>query len=58
MKPEQAEQEQQLQCPQCKEPLQVLLFMGTEPDGFVCPKCEVWYSDKLQPLAKVLRYEA
>jgi len=28
-------------CPNCQTELQVLLFMGVQPDGFVCPKCKI-----------------
>ena len=41
-------------CPQCGKVLKVLLFMGVQPDGYVCERCEVWFNDDLKPLARVL----
>ena len=35
--------------------LSVLLFMGVQPDGYVCPKCKTYFDpDNLKPLARVL----
>ena len=41
-------------CPTCGEVLQVLLFLGITPDGFVCPKCNVLYTVDLKPQAHVI----
>jgi len=46
-------------CPQCNTVLQVMLFLGVEPDGFVCPECKIYYGvDKegnpTKPLAQVI----
>jgi len=41
-------------CPQCGEIMKVLLFLGVQPDGYVCERCEVWFNDELKPLAQVL----
>ena len=43
-----------IQCPECDHELKVLLFLGVEPDGFVCEICKVWFDDELKPLAKIL----
>jgi tRNA(Ile2) C34 agmatinyltransferase TiaS len=40
-------------CPDCKEKMQTLLFMGTSPDGYVCSKCKVLFSQSLEPLGRV-----
>jgi rubredoxin len=42
-------------CPECGHELKILLFLGVEPDGFVCEICKVWFDpENLKPLAKVL----
>ena len=41
-------------CPQCGQVLQVLLFLGITPDGYVCSTCHVYLSDDLHPLAHVI----
>jgi hypothetical protein len=41
-------------CPQCGQVLKVLLFMGVQPDGYVCERCELYFNDDLKPLARVL----
>lgn len=33
-------------CPKCKTPMSPLLFMGVQPDGWVCPKCSLYFSSK------------
>ena len=43
-----------IKCPECGNELKVLLFLGVEPDGFVCEICKVWIDDELKPLAKIL----
>lgn len=41
-------------CPQCGNELNVLLFMGKQPDGYVCDRCGVWLSENLKRLAHVI----
>ena len=41
-------------CPQCGKVLKTLLFMGLQPDGYVCDTCQVHYSDELKPLAHII----
>ena len=41
-------------CPQCSEVLEVLLFLGFIPDGYVCASCHIVYNDDLQPIATLL----
>lgn len=42
-------------CPKCDGWLEVLLFMGIEPDGFVCPDCKILFDmETLKPLAHVI----
>jgi hypothetical protein len=41
-----------IKCPECGNGLKVLLFLGVEPDGFVCEICRVWFDDTLKALAK------
>lgn len=41
-------------CPTCGTKLEVLMFMGIEPDGYVCPKCQRHYDDNLRPGAWVI----
>ena len=41
-------------CPNCNGELDVLLFLGISPDGYVCPKCQVYFNDDLKPLAMVI----
>lgn len=38
--------EQEHNCPECDTVLKVLLFMGEIPDGYVCPKCKLYYPPK------------
>lgn len=38
----------------CHEELKVLLFMGIEPDGYVCQKCKIYFSEDLEPIAYVI----
>ena len=38
----------------CREELKVLLFMGIVPDGYICPKCKMYYNWDLKPLAHVI----
>jgi ssDNA-binding Zn-finger/Zn-ribbon topoisomerase 1 len=30
-------------CPKCGTVMQVLLFMGVQPDGWVCPECHLYF---------------
>lgn len=30
-------------CPDCQSELRVLLFMGVQPDGYVCEKCKILF---------------
>lgn len=41
-------------CPDCNTPLQVLLFMGEIPEGFVCPKCQVFFDFEIKKLASII----
>ena len=47
------------ECPKCKTPMNVLLFLDTLPDGYVCPKCNLLYGIQpdgqpaAQPLARI-----
>jgi hypothetical protein len=41
-------------CPDCDIPLDTLLFLGIEPDGYVCSNCHVFFTDELKPLAIVI----
>ena len=41
-------------CPDCKAPLQDLLFLGVQHEGYVCPVCKVWFSDEMKKLATVI----
>ena len=48
-----AEGEQTLKvCPTCETVLEVLLFLGVFPDGYVCPMCQIYYDDDLRPVAR------
>jgi hypothetical protein len=38
----------------CHEELEVLLFMGIKPDGYVCPRCRIYFSEDFRPLAYVV----
>lgn len=38
-------------CPRCGN---VLLFLGVQPDGYVCTNCKLYYNDDLKPLAQLL----
>jgi len=40
-------------CPYCQGPLEVLLFMGVQPDGFTCPKCSVFFSPAMKALGTI-----
>lgn len=42
------------QCPQCGSVLKALLFLGITPDGYVCDRCHIYYSEDLKPLAHVV----
>jgi len=42
------------QCPYCQTVLNVLLFLGIQPDGYVCPECRIWFDDTMKALAKVI----
>ena len=33
-------------CPKCKAPMNVLLFLGHVPDGWVCPTCRLWFNEE------------
>jgi ribosomal protein S27AE len=48
---------EQKKCPQCGEALKVLLFLGITPDGYVCDRCQILYSENFQPLAHVIGEE-
>ena len=41
-------------CPECDVDMTVLLFMGIEPDGYVCPKCKSVY-DLENPEKKIAK---
>ena len=41
-------------CPRCDAELQTLLLLGVIPDGYVCVHCELYFSDDLKPLARIL----
>jgi hypothetical protein len=43
-------------CTRCGVILQELLFLGVEPDGYVCPSCKVYYAtaDSDRPTATVI----
>ena len=41
-------------CPQCGQILQVLLFLGITPDGYVCEACHMYFSEDLKPLAHII----
>ena len=41
-------------CPDCGEPLKRFLFMGVDPDGWICDKCHIYFTDKMKPLATVI----
>lgn len=42
-------------CPRCNTSMEVLLFLGIQPDFYVCPVCKIAFSlDTLQPLATVI----
>ena len=43
-----------LQCPTCDVPLQALLFMGVQPDGYVCPGCGGYFGEDGKRLASVV----
>lgn len=30
-------------CPKCGAVMQVLLFMGVQPEGWVCPECHLFF---------------
>jgi hypothetical protein len=41
-------------CPRCGAALQTLLFLGVRPDGYVCATCELYYTEDLKPVARVI----
>lgn len=41
-------------CPDCGVPMDTLLFMGIQPEGFICPKCRTLFSDSGVPTATVI----
>lgn len=42
-------------CPYCNNELRVLLFMGVQPDGYICDTCRLWLDNTdLHPLATVI----
>ena len=44
-------------CPTCGTVLEVLLFMGIQPEGYVCPRCSIHYDDDLRPGATAIGRE-
>lgn len=40
-----AEPKLPLTCPTCATTLEVLLFLGIQPDGYLCPSCQIYYAD-------------
>ena len=48
------EKKENPKCEKCGTELSPMMFMGLEPDGFVCEKCSIMYDpDGKTPLAKV-----
>ena len=45
-------------CPACGAVLRALLFLGVQPDGYVCRHCQTYYSESLQPLALIIEEES
>jgi hypothetical protein len=41
-------------CPLCNDLLQTMLLLNVMPDGYVCPRCELYFSDELIPLARFI----
>lgn len=41
-------------CPDCNVEMDVLLFMGVEPEGYVCPKCNVLFTEDMKRMATVI----
>jgi hypothetical protein len=41
-------------CPRCGAVLETLLFLGVQPDGYVCATCQLYYTDNLKPIARVI----
>lgn len=41
-------------CPVCNVEMDTLLFMGVEPEGYVCPKCNCLFSEDMEPMATVI----
>jgi hypothetical protein len=41
-------------CPLCNGLLQTLLLLNVVPDGYVCTNCQLYFSDDLKPLARIL----
>ena len=41
-------------CDKCGAKLHVLLFMGVQPEGYVCIQCKVFFGVDGKPLAKVI----
>jgi DNA-directed RNA polymerase subunit RPC12/RpoP len=44
-------------CPTCGSILKVLLFLGVQPDGYVCKRCHTYYAEDLTPLALMIEEE-
>ena len=45
-------------CPKCDTELNVVLFMGVQPDFYSCSKCRVAFSlEDLRPLATIIGSE-
>lgn len=43
-----------VRCGACGGPVRPMLFMGVQPDGCVCPKCNLYLSDDGKPLATLI----
>ncbi len=43
-------------CPKCSRPANALLFLGVQPDGWVCEHCRVWFHDDGALIAGVVIY--
>lgn len=41
-------------CKQCGQPVKVLLFMGLQPDGFVCDHCHLYYSEDMKIIGTII----
>lgn len=43
------------ECPKCEDQLlKVMMFMGVEPDGYVCEKCKLYFGKDFKVLAQML----